>query len=58
MNIFEKDYDGESLYDLNRDIHEAFESDFNPTIDKVPTDEYGIHKGTFKVTIVWSEENE
>lgn len=56
INILEKKYDGESLYDLVRDVHEAFVSDYNPNIIEVPKDEYGLHKGTFKVTIEWSEE--
>jgi len=55
MNIFEKNYDGESLYDLGRDIHEAFEGDFNEVINQVPKDEHGFMQGTFKVTVVWSE---
>lgn len=53
MNTFEKDYDGESLYDLSRDIHEAFQDDFNPIMKQVPRDEYGFHQGTFRITIEW-----
>lgn len=56
MILFYKNYSGESLYDLSRDIHESFDSDFNPTINIVPQDEHGFHKGTFKVTIEWIEE--
>ena len=52
--IFEKVYDGESMVDLYRDISEIY--DFSPTIKQVPSDEYGIHKGTFKVSITWNAE--
>lgn len=54
--IFSKTYDGESLYDLGRDIHEAFEDDFNPAIKVAPKDEYGFHKGTFTVKVEWQAE--
>lgn len=54
--IFEKEYDGESLYDLGRDIHEAFNPAFNPAIDSVPQDVYGFQKGTFKVKVEWVPE--
>lgn len=54
MIIFEKTYDGESLYDLSRDIAEAFEEDSNPLVKEVPLDEHGFHKGNFKVTVEWT----
>jgi len=56
MIIFEKEYDGESLCDLNRDVSEAFDADFNPIVSKIPTDKYGIQLGKFKVVMMWSEE--
>ena len=56
MIIFEKDYDGESLYDLSRDIAEAFDGDYNPVVDEVPQDEYGFQTGTFTVTVTWKGE--
>lgn len=56
MEIFNKVYDGESLCDLSRDVHEAFEEDFNPAIVLVPKDEHGFHLGTFKVTVEWVPE--
>jgi len=51
--IFSKNYDGESLYDLSRDVHEAFDPRFNDKADGIPVDEYGFQKGSFKVTITW-----
>lgn len=56
INIFEKEYDGESLYDLDRDISEAFILEFNKIIDTIPTDQYGIHTGKFNVKITWESE--
>jgi len=56
ITIFNKEYDGESLYDLGRDIDEAFIGDYNPLLDEVPVDEHGLQQGKFTVSIVWSEE--
>ena len=54
--LFEKQYDGESLYDVDRDIAEAFDERFNPKVSVVPQDEHGFQKGTFTVKIEWSPE--
>lgn len=54
MEIFKKDYDGESLYDMQRDVHEAFDSRFNPLAAQIPQDEFGFQEGTFTVTITWT----
>lgn len=56
MNIFEKEYDGESLYDVQRDVIEAFDARFNPNVEDIPQDKYGFQRGTFTVKIEWSEE--
>ncbi len=56
MNIFEKEYDGESIYDVQRDVIEAFDGRFNPMVKDIPQDEYGFQLGTFTVKIEWSEE--
>ena len=50
MIIFENEYDGESIVDMEEHVYDAVnEAD-------VPVDEHGFAKGTFKVTIEWSEE--
>lgn len=54
--LFEKDYDGESLYDLGRDISEATDENYNSALNDIPQDEYGFQKGKFTVTIKWSPE--
>lgn len=56
IEVFKKEYDGESIVDLDRDISEAFVTVFNPIIDLIPVDAHGFQKGTFAVSIVWSEE--
>lgn len=53
MELFKKEYDGESLVDLARDVHEAFDSDFNSLAALIPRDEYGFQQGEFIVTIEW-----
>lgn len=53
--LLDKKYDGESIVDLGRDVHEAFCPEFNPIVDTIPKDEYNFHKGIFKVTIEWIE---
>ena len=56
MVIFNQKYDGESLYDLDRDIHEAFSKDFNPKMAEVPQDKHGFLQGSFIVTVEWKED--
>ena len=50
MIIFERDYDGESLVDLEEDVCDAINYDMD-----LPVDEHGFIKGTFKVVISWEE---
>lgn len=58
MEIFKKEYDGESLYDLGRDVSEAIIEDYNPVLSDIPTDEHGFQTGTFEVTITWKPDEE
>ena len=55
MQVFNKQYDGESLYDLGRDIGEAFIEEYNPVLKEIPTDEHGFQRGTFTVTVTWTD---
>jgi len=52
--IFKKTYDGESLYDLGRDVSEAFDEKYNPNMNGISQDEHGFMEGEFTVTIIWS----
>lgn len=56
--IFSQVYDGETIADVQRDVMEAFDPQYNPTGKDIPVDEYGFHKGRFTVTIEWSDEEE
>lgn len=51
--LLDKQYDGESIADVERDVYEAFDGRFTPAMDSIPTDAHGISKGTFTVTIKW-----
>jgi hypothetical protein len=57
VELFSKTYDGESLYDLDRDIAEAMMAEYNDKWSEIPSDEYGIPLGEFHVTVVWGGKN-
>lgn len=57
MIIFNKQYDGESICDVQRDIIEAFDSRFNPLVKDIPQNEDGFPLGTFVVTVTYKEES-
>ena len=52
--IFEKNYDGESLCDIDRDVCEAISGEYNDKIKQLPVDQHGFTSGYFKVTIEWT----
>lgn len=56
LTVFEQEYSGESIVDLSRDIDECFSERYNTVMEQIPSDEYGFHQGTFKVTVEWSPE--
>ena len=56
MIIFKKDYDGESVVDMDRDISECLDGNFNAIAYTIPKDEHGFHVGNFKVTVEWETE--
>jgi len=53
MLIFEKQYDGESIVDVSRDVTEAFDTRFNPIVESITCDKYGFTQGNYTVTIIW-----
>lgn len=51
--VFEKTYSGfEDLYDVGRDIEEAFDPRFNPEMKDIP----GEFTGKMKVTITYEDD--
>jgi hypothetical protein len=58
--LFSKAYDGESIVDMSRDLHEALDSDFNPKVNEIPDMNGfpGFRSGKFTVTIEWTPDNE
>ena len=53
LELFKKVYDGESLIDLPEDVGMMLDCDWNAMAKLVPQDEYGLHKGSFVVTVMW-----
>lgn len=52
--IFHKEYDGESLCDVERDVLESFDQRFNPVMGEIQLDENNIPEGRFIVTVQWT----
>jgi len=57
MELFQKMYDGESIFDLERDVSESLSSVYNPLAAEIPRNEYGIQEGKFKVSITWEPDD-
>jgi hypothetical protein len=53
MELLNKEYDGESLSDITRDVTECFDTRFSPDVIEIPVDEHNLPKGIFKVVITW-----
>jgi hypothetical protein len=56
MEIFHKEYSGESIVDMERDIAECLDEATNPAMAEVLKDEYGIPKGRFVVRVQWIDD--
>ena len=51
--IFTKEYSDEELYDVERDVMEALQEEYNPIVAGIPKDKDGFRTGTFVVNIEW-----
>lgn len=51
--IFTREYTDEELYDLERDVTEALQEEYNPIVSNLPKDKHGFRTGTFVVSIEW-----
>ena len=56
LTIFSKEYYGEELCDVDRDVSEAFDPTFNHRVIDIPVDEHELPTGRFTVTIVYDPE--
>ena len=54
--IFKKEYDGNSLVDVQKDMFEFLCAETNENMKDVPVDEYGVSKGTYKIKITWESD--
>lgn len=52
MNIFEKEYDGETIIDIEEDVYDAI------NYRDLPANEHGILEGYFTVTVSWRKDYE
>ena len=56
--VFCKEYDGESICDVERDVLESLTEKYNPIIAEIPVDENYIPEGRFIVTVQWIPDEE
>lgn len=56
--IFRKEYGGDDINDLERDVSEAFDADYNQAAKVMTYDEHGFIKGKLVVTITWVPEDD
>ena len=56
--LLRKEYDGESIVDAARDVHEAFDAEFTPEATGIPCSGLGIYEGVFTVIVEWRPEEE
>lgn len=54
--MFDKNYRGEDLCDVGRDVSEAFDEDFNELLKRIPQDRHGLPCGKFDIKITWHPE--
>ena len=57
VTLLNKDYCGEGIVDIERDVSEALDENFTPALLDVELDDYSIPKGKFKVTVVWCSDD-
>ena len=52
MIIFDKEYTGESVVDMDRDVNEFFSDSLIDDFE-IPQDDDGVMQGSFRVTVQW-----
>ncbi len=60
FEIFNHDYDGESIYDHAKDVCECFYTKFNPLANIMDNDvdEHGFFNGTINIKITYIKEKQ
>jgi len=57
IKIFDEEFDGEELFDIEREIANAFCDKLNPITKAIPRQEGSLtYEGKFKVSIIWEGE--
>jgi hypothetical protein len=56
-DVFFKEYDGESIVDIDRDVSEAMLEEYNEKLKDIPKDKHGFQSGKFRISIRWLDEN-
>lgn len=51
--IFSKEYAGEELNDVERDVSEAFDPQMNHRVIDIPINDAEMQTGMFTITITW-----
>ena len=52
MILFDKEYTGESIVDMDRDVNEFFSDSLIDDFD-ILQDDNGIMQGSFRITVDW-----
>jgi len=52
MILFDRQYQGDSIVDMDRDVNEFFSDSLIDDFD-IPQDDNGIMQGSFRVTVDW-----
>ncbi|UKL15024.1 hypothetical protein hairong_120 [Pseudomonas phage hairong] len=60
FSVFRKEYDGESIVDMGRDLSECLDERFNPAVKEIPEMEEspGFWAGKFVVNVIWVPDDE
>ena len=53
MLILQNDYAGDEIAEIEQDVYQSLDEDFNRDLSSIPTDEHGFMRGTLRVTVEW-----
>ena len=58
ITLLNKEYSGEDIFDVGRDVWEAWQEHYTPSVKDIPCDDLGFFKGKFKIKLEWNEDFE